>query len=439
MLGPFEARHDGNPVEIGGRRQERCLLAVLLLDAGRLVPTGRLIDLLWPERPPGTARGTIHTYIGRLRTALAQYAVRITTRADGYVVEPDDHVIDSDEFVRAVHQAIDTDQAEQRGKLLDAALGLWRGPLLADVAGEPLRQRLHGPLEELRLVAIELRAEARLQLGQHTLVASELVAIARAHPTRERLVGHLMTALYRGGRQADALRLYGTTRQSLVDDLGVEPGPELRQLHQRIQHKDHRLDQPRPAVYEIRIGDVSLPWNVAGHPALEFCNTYAGWRSANPLPSAEWLRGYNTLAIWTGYVGLGDEATVSRLLDLARRDPAGAESALADARRLRTNLYQCFVDPDDRRSFDAVARHAQAAAKTLVFGRSDNGRGRWQVALTHGLRLPLHAVAWSAAQLLTDPRRLTIHACPHERCGWLFLDHTGMRRWCSLATCGPDR
>ncbi|HEX6685998.1 MAG TPA: BTAD domain-containing putative transcriptional regulator [Candidatus Limnocylindrales bacterium] len=435
LLGPFEAYHDGAPVEIGGRRQERCLLAILLLDAGRVVGTDRLIDLLWSGRAPGTARGTIHTYIGRLRAALAPHGVRIATRAGGYLVEPDDHMIDCDEFVRAIHEAIDASQAEQRVKLLDAALGLWRGPLLADVAGAALRLRFEGPLSELRLVATELRAEALLELGRHALVASELAATARTHPTRERLVGHVMTAMYRSGRQADALTLYRKTRRRLVDELGIEPGPQLRQLHQRIRATDHRLDSPRPAVYEVRVRDETLPWMVGGHPALEFCNTYAGWRADPPLPGAEWLRDYRTLAVWTGYVGLADDATVNRLLDLARRDPAEAASALADARLLRTHLYRCFTEPGDRRTFDTVARHAQAAAKTLILGRDSHGRGHWQVALTTGLRLPQHAIAFSAAQLLADPRRLTIHACPHEQCGWLFLDDTSMRRWCSLATC----
>lgn len=439
LLGPFEARHDGRLVTVGSRRQERCLLAVLLLEAGRMVPTDRLIDLLWNGRPPGSARGALHTYIGRLRAALAPYAIRLVTRADGYLVEPDGHVIDVEEFTRLAHRATDAGASEDRVRLLDRALELWRGPLLADVADDELRDRLDGPLEELRLIGVELRAEAQLELGQHARVVGDLTGPADAHPTRERLVGCLMTALYRGGRQADALRLYRTTRRALVDDLGVEPGPELQELHRRILRNDHRLDRPRRPVYEVRVHDESLPWSVGGHPALEFCNTFAGWGHEPTLPGAEWLRSYTTLAVWTGFVGLVDDATLSRLIALARRDPDEADAVLGDARRLRTQLYACLTNSGDPHAFDAVARHAEAAAKALVFGRDADGRGRWRPALAAGLRVPVHAAAWSASELLADPRRLTVRTCPSEQCGWLFLDESGMRRWCSLATCGQSK
>ncbi|MGN9810511.1 BTAD domain-containing putative transcriptional regulator [Micromonospora sp. BQ11] len=428
LLGPFEARHDGHPIELGSRRQERCLLGVLLLEAGRLVSTDRLIDLLWNDRPPASARSVVHTYVGRLRGSLAPYAVEITTRGDGYLVEVHGHRVDVAEFRELAHRAGDTTDPAERVRLLDRALALWRGPLLADTADEELRERLHGPVEELRL--------ARLALGQHARAIGELTPLVDRHRTREQLVSVLMTALHRGGRQADALRLYRSTRQALVDDLGVEPGTRLREVHRWILRDDRRLDRPGRPVYEVRVRDEALPWSVGGHPALEFCNTFAGWGHEPPLPGSEWLRGYRTLAVWSGHVGLTDEVAVGRLLELARRNPGEADRVLEQARALRARLYACLTDPGDRRAFDDVARHAEAAAKALVFRRDSGGGGRWWPDLAAGLRLPVHAAAWSAAQLLTDPRRRTVRACPDERCGWLFLDDDAMRRWCSLATCG---
>ncbi|MCW3841642.1 ABATE domain-containing protein [Micromonospora yasonensis] len=436
LLGPFEARHDGRLVEVGSRRQERCLLGVLLLDPGRLVSTDRLIDLLWHGSPPASARGAVHTYIGRLRASLTPYGVRISTRGDGYLVEADEHRVDVLEFAGLVRQAGEAADPAERVRLLDRALALWRGPLLADTADEELRDRLAGPVEELRLVGAELQAEARLVLGQHSRAITELAPLVARHPTREQLVATLMTALYRAARRADALRLYRSTRDLLVADLGVEPGARLREVHRRILAGDDRLDRPGRAMFEVRVRDERLPWSVGGHPALDFCNTFAGWGQPPEPPRGEWLRGYRTLAVWSGHVGLTDEVSVGRLLHLARRDPAGADAVLAETRALRAALYACLVDPADRPAFDTVARYAEAAARTLVFRREVDGRGRWWPDLSAGLRLPLHAAAWCAAQLLADPRRFTVRACPDERCGWLFLDDTGLRRWCSLGTCG---
>lgn len=436
LLGPFAARHDGQPVELGSRRQERCVLALLLLDLGHVVGTDRLIDLLWAGRPPGSARSAVQTYIGRLRASLAPYGVRITTHGDGYLVAPEGHQVDVEEFNRLTYRACDVTDPAERIRLLDRALDLWRGPLLADTADDALRERLHGPLGELRLTAVELRARAQLALGRHARVITDLTPLVDRDPTQEQLVAALMTALYRGARQADALRLYQVTRRVLVDQLGIEPGARLREVHRRILRDDHRLDRPGLPCYEVRIRDESLPWSVGGHPALEFCNTFAGWGHEPPLPGSEWLRGYRTLAVWTGYVGLVDDVAVNRLIELDRRDPGSATAVLDEARTLRTRLYACLTDPENRSAFDAVARAAEAAAKALVFRPEPSGRGRWWPDLTAGLRVPVHAAAWSAAELLADPRRLTVRVCPDKRCGWLFLDGSGLRRWCSTATCG---
>ncbi|MFJ5720000.1 BTAD domain-containing putative transcriptional regulator [Streptomyces sp. NPDC093149] len=438
LLGPFAARHEGRQVLAGSRRQERCLLSVLLLHAGRAVTTERLIDLLWNGDAPASARGTIHTYIGRLRAALKPYGVPVETRHDGYAVEQGPHTIDAQEFTLLVRQAADAGDPAEQVRLYDWALGLWRGPLLADVADDRLRTRLGGPLDELRLSAVERRAEVQLTMGLHDRVVADLTPLVEECPGRERLVAAQMTALYRGGRQADALELYRSTRKALVTEFGIEPGAELQTLHDRMLRGDHRLDRPPGPVYAVRVGDQWLPWSTSGHPALEFCNTYAGW-GGDRLPGSEWLRSYATLAVWAGHMDLIEDQLVTRLREQALRHPDEAAAALAEARQFRTKLYACLADPGDARAFKAVAGTVEDAARHSVFTRGEDGLGRWQPSPSARLRLPVCAVARSSGELLADPRRFMVRSCPSEDCGWLFLDASGRRRWCSLATCGAKR
>jgi DNA-binding SARP family transcriptional activator/predicted RNA-binding Zn ribbon-like protein len=436
LLGPFEARADGQPITVASRRQERLLLAVLLLEAGRIVSIDRLTDLLWDDQPPRSARAAIHTYVGRLRHTLAPHDVAIATHGDGYRFEPGGHRVDAVEFLdRAQHAATVLDQGE-RVRLLDAALGMWRGPLLADLADDELRHRLGAHLIEAGLSAWELLADIRLAMGHHDRVAADLTGPAEQNPMRERLVALLMTALYRGHRRAEAVELYQRTRKLLVTELGVEPGPDLRALHVRILRHDPSLDRPPMPAYAVRVRDQWLPWKAAGHPALEFCNTYAAW-NAGPSPRAEWLRSYQVLAVWAEYVDLADQRTVTRLLDEAGHDPLHAAAVLEDARTLRRHLYACLTRPDATEAFDIVARYAEEAAKQSQFRRDSDRLGRWQIADTAGLGLPLHAAARTAADLLADPRHLTVRRCPAVDCGWLYLDQSGLRQWCTMALCAP--
>ncbi|MEU2539495.1 BTAD domain-containing putative transcriptional regulator [Streptomyces iakyrus] len=438
LLGPFAARHEGRPVLLGSRRQERCLLAVLLLHAGHSVPTGRLIDLLWDDAPPVSARATVHTYVGRLRAALRPYGVSVETRHDGYAVEGGPHRIDAREFTELVGQAADARDPMERIGHYDRALALWQGPLLADVADDRLRSRLDGGLGELRLSAVERRAEAQLGMGLPERVVADLTPLLPEHPARERLVAAQMTALHRTGRRAEALRLYDRTRALLATDLGIGPSRELRTLHERMLSGDPRLDRPPGPVYAVRVDDQWLPWSTSGHPALEFCNTYAGW-GGDRLPGSEWLPGYATLAVWAGHLDLIEHRQTARLRERALRRPDEAAAALDEARRFRTDLYACLTDPQDGRAFKAVAAVVQEAAGLSVLTRGEDGLGRWQPSPSAGLRLPLHAVARTAGELLTDPRRFTVRTCPAPDCGWLFLDESGRRRWCSLRRCGAGR
>jgi DNA-binding SARP family transcriptional activator len=436
LLGPFEARAGGQPIAVGTRRQERLLLATLLLDAGHVVPIGRLIELLWDDDPPRSARGAIHTYVGRLRHMLAPYGVVIATRRDGYLFEAAGHTVDAAEFVaQARHAANLLDQGE-RVRLLDAALGLWRGPLLDGLADDGLRHRLGAHLTEIRLSTSELLAEVRLAMGHHERVIAGLSGLAGQHPTRERLIALLMTALYRDHRQADAIALYRDTRRVLVADLGAEPGAELQELHVQILRNDASLERPPMPAYAVRVRDQWLPWKSAGHPALEFCNTYAGWNGP-PVPGAEWLRSYAVLAVWAGYVDLADQQTVGRLVDEAKRDPLQADAVLAEARTFRTHLYACLTRADPTSSFEIVAGYAEAAAKESRFTRDGDGLCHWRLAESAGLRLPVLAAARSAAELLADPRRFTVRRCPSVECGWLYLDQSRLRQWCTMALCAP--
>ncbi|MFY1634961.1 BTAD domain-containing putative transcriptional regulator [Solwaraspora sp. WMMB335] len=433
LLGHFEAVRDGKPVPVGHRRQERLLLAILLLEAGRTVAIDRLTDLLWDGTPPVSARGTVHTYIGRLRAALSPDGVEITTKGHGYGVASVD--VDAVRFTDLAREAADTGDPARRVRLGGAALALWRGPLLADLTGEPLRHRLGGPLQELRLSTAEMCAQSLLDMGHHDRVVRDLAGLADENPCREGLVASVMTALYRAARQADALRLYDRAHEALASELGVEPGHELATVHERVLAGDPRLERPAAPVYAVWVHGHWLPWSVGSHPALEFCNTYAGW-GGERVPGAEWLRGYPTLAVWAGHQNLLDDDAVARLLTAAARDPLGAAAVLDEARHLRERLYACLTDPTDTRAFQAVARYVEDAARDSVFRRGPDGLGRWHPSGQSGLRAPLHATARSAGELLADPHRFTVCACPGPHCGWLFLDESGRRRFCSLATCG---
>ncbi|CAM5302747.1 MULTISPECIES: BTAD domain-containing putative transcriptional regulator [Streptomyces] len=438
LLGPFAARHGGRPVLAGLRRQERCLLAVLLLEAGRTVPTGRLIDLLWNGEAPAGARSTVHTYIGRLRASLGPDGVHLETRNDGYLLRADDHVIDTRAFEDGVREAAAAVDDEERVLRYDRALALWRGELLADVAADALRDRIGRRLAALRLSAAEERARLLLSLGQHERVAAELPPLAEEHPERERLVADSMVALHRGGRSAEALQLYRATRSALRSAFDAEPGEELRTLYERVRRDDPALRQAATPTYAVRVRGEWLPWNTSGDPALEFCNTYAGWGGERRAGS-EWLCGYRTLVVWAGHLDLVDERTVVRLLRTAEERPEEAGAVLAAARGFRSALYGCLTEEPGAGGGGAFGRAAEVIQEAMchaAFVRGEDGLGRWRPHPESGLRLPLHAVAQRAADLLAHPRRLTVRVCPGKDCGWLFLDAGGRRRWCSMGVCG---
>ncbi|MDG4810695.1 BTAD domain-containing putative transcriptional regulator [Micromonospora sp. WMMD1120] len=245
VLGDVAASHQGNPVELG-RRQERCLLGLLLLEPGRVLRTDRLIELLWNDADATDRRATVHTYVARLRRRLAPYGVRIVTRGGGYLIDVDAATVDLHRFTAEVERTRTIAEPAVRAQALAAALDLWRGPLLAGVADETVRQRLGRDLEERRLVAFEQRVEAELAAGEHVRVVGLLADLVREFPTRERGIELFMLALTRAGRRTEALEVFRDARRTLVEEFGVEPGTDLRRLHQRILADDPGLALPTP-------------------------------------------------------------------------------------------------------------------------------------------------------------------------------------------------
>jgi YVTN family beta-propeller protein len=251
ILGPLEAFVDGQPVPLGGAKQ-RAVLAILILHRGKPVSTDRLIDALWGERAPQAATKTVQVYVSRLRKVLGEGVV--ITRGGGYALENAAAEIDVERFehlAEAGRAAIDRGDPPAAAEDLREALALWRGPPLADLTYESFAQPETGRLEELRVAALEDRIEADLAVGRHSALVPELETAVREHPERERLRGQLMLALYRSGRQAEALEAYRDARRALAE-VGLEPGPELRQLEQAILEQDPTIAAaPRGATPEL--------------------------------------------------------------------------------------------------------------------------------------------------------------------------------------------
>ena len=246
ILGPLEVADGDVVVPLAGAKQ-RALLAILLLSANEVVSSDRLIDELWGEQSPESGRAALQVRVSQLRKALGGGEKLILTRAPGYVLRLEREQLDLHRFERLVGEADAAEPAVAAAKLREA-LALWRGPALADLAYESFARAAIGRLEELRLAALEKRIEADLALGRHAELVAEVEALVAEHPLRERLRAQLMLALYRCGRQADALAVYRTTRRALIEELGIEPSPPLRELEQAILRQDASLDlSPAPA------------------------------------------------------------------------------------------------------------------------------------------------------------------------------------------------
>jgi DNA-binding SARP family transcriptional activator len=251
ILGPLQIRDGDRELTLTGSKQ-RAVLAILLLHAGEVVSSDRLIDDLWGAEPPDSGVTALQVRISQLRKALGPASEQLETRAPGYVLRLEPGELDLHRFERLVQQAEGAEPELASGLLRDA-LALWRGPPLVDFAYEPFAQAAISRLEELRLTVLERRIEADLALGRAAMLVGEIEALVAEHPLRERFRAQLMLALYRSGRQAEALAAYQATRRALVDGIGIEPTPALQELERAILQQDAVLDLQGPPATERSI------------------------------------------------------------------------------------------------------------------------------------------------------------------------------------------
>jgi len=329
VLGPLEVVDEERPVAIGGPMDRR-LLAVLAIHAGHVVSESKLIDALWGDSPPRTATKTLQNYVLRLRRSLAhdgnsEATVTIVTVPPGYELRAPRDAVDAAVVVamREVAAAA-TASGDHRGaiEVLERALACWRGPSLVEFADEPFARAEAARLDELRTVLAEDRMDAQLALGGHQSCVAELEAIIGADPLRERPWGQLMLAMYRSGRQADALRAYQRARDTLIEELGIEPGRELRALERSIIEQDPVLDlEPPSAPTGNRDRKPRVPPGILApsdsvfvgrHHALE--RLTAAWRLA--------CDGHRQVVVIRGEPGVG-KTSLARVLAAVVDESAG--------------------------------------------------------------------------------------------------------------------
>ena len=254
ILGPLEVACGSDVIALGGAKQ-RALLACLLLHPNEVVSSDSLLDNLWGDAAPASARKIVQLYVSRLRKSLGDDA--LTTRSPGYVLPVEPEQLDAQRFAHIYEEAkeaLAAGKAREAAETLREALELWRGPALADFLYEPWAQTHAARLEELRLAAISDRVEADLALGREAEIVGELEALIAEHPLRERLRSQLMLALYRCGRQADALTVYQDARRTLVDELGIEPRRSCASSSRRscVRIPTSTADRPRPTRGPLR-------------------------------------------------------------------------------------------------------------------------------------------------------------------------------------------
>jgi WD40 repeat protein/DNA-binding SARP family transcriptional activator len=308
VLGPLEVDADGGPVVLGGPK-ERLLLALLLTRPNQVVSVEALLRGLWGDQPPPTAAKTLQSHIKRLRRALEPGRARgaagqvLVTRQPGYLLRVAPGALDVvrfEELTAAARRMLSQGQADAAASLLGEALGLWRGPAFQEFLDSDVALAEADRLAELRLAALEDRVEAELRLGRHRELVAELEGLVREQPLRERLWAQLMLALYRSGRQADALLAYQRARSILVEELGIDPGAELRRLHAAILAQDPGLELPPTAA---AAATRELPQALAMHgPVFVGRAAELGWLQAAWARAAN---GQGGIALVSGDQGMG--------------------------------------------------------------------------------------------------------------------------------------
>ena len=305
VLGPLEVRRNGSPVPIAAPKQ-RALLGLLLLHANEPVSQDELIDQLWGDRAPPTARASLQNQVYALRKLLGPETLERDAR--GYVIHVEPGELDLEQFERLVTEAHRCEPKERAAKLREA-LALWRGPPLVESPLEPFMQPEIARLEEAWLTALESRVDAELALGLHGDLASELTTLVERYPLRERIWGQLMLALYRGGRQADALAAYRRAHHAFVDELGVEPGVDLRELHRAILVQDAALDDSEHRIgWTLERAAAILPWSP--HERAESLYEYALalYRTGEPRRALSSLEAAVRMAAAAGDESVEDRA-----------------------------------------------------------------------------------------------------------------------------------
>jgi len=341
ILGPLEVHTERGKVAVAGGKPA-AVLAVLLLHPNEPVSVDKLAIALWGEDVPGGASRTVRVHVSRLRKALGNPEILITTPS-GYrlVVKPDE--LDAarfEELVRSGRQTLANGEAEEASEVLREALTLWRGPPLADFAAEPFAPAEIARLEEQRLEAVEMRLEADLAAGRHRDVVAELQHLVAEHPTREKLAEHLMLALYRCGRQAEALEAYREAHRVLLDEIGVEPRAQLRDLQAAILRQDPALDPPAPTELPTELDPLTATPLVGRDDGLAVLRER--WDATGAGRGA-------VLAI-TGGRGSGKTRIAAELAGAVHRRGAAVLSANGNGRAL----------------FDAVAHAREAHGPTLL-------------------------------------------------------------------------
>ena len=362
VLGPLEASIDDQPVAIGGAKQ-RAVLAMLVLDANRTVTGDRLIEGLWGDDPPASAPKMVQNYVWRLRGALPSGGgAEIITRGRAYELRIDSDRVDVCRFERLVSEASRAATAGRPTSAAREALALFRGDPLADLGEQPFADPEIRRLEELRLAATELAIDADLAAGRHHELVGELDGVVAKDPLRERLHAQRMLALYRCGRQAEALGAYRQARTALVEQIGVEPSAELRRLHEAILRQDPSLDVEPVAVELPRELDATSSPPLIGREA-ELRRLRAGWQHA--------AGGAGALVTLVGAYGMGKTRLAAALASDAHREGATVlytpgtgppEAALAVLARARGTRRPSLIVVDD---VDQAPAEVRAALRRL--------------------------------------------------------------------------
>ncbi|WP_426573855.1 BTAD domain-containing putative transcriptional regulator [Aquihabitans sp. McL0605] len=385
LLGPVRAWRDGEPAALGGRRQ-RAVLVRLALSGGDPVAVDRLVDDLWSGEPPPSAISSLQSYLSNLRKALGADLQPIERIGDAYRLQLPQGALDTDRFAALLDLAADADDDQERLALLDEALALWQGRAIADFADEPWARGDVVRLEQHRLAAQHDRFALLLDLGRHALAAGEIEAALAEHPLHEAFAAQLVLALYRGGRQAEALRAFERMRATLADELGLAPGPELARLADQVLAQDPALAAPTPAE-----PSTPPPSADAGAAATDDADTDEAEESAeSPLPLPPAVAERRTRS---AFVGRTAERTV---LDRAW------EAAMAGERHLLVVSGEAGVGKT--RLTQETARGLHARGAYVLWGRCTPEHLIAYQPIVESLRTALRSLPVERVRELVEPR-----------------------------------